>query len=82
MAPSCGFSGGLSDLDHPNGRSLKSLLKVHASRTSGLVGCTFREHPLLRRGDCRVSDHEREPPGVKMAPKAVVGRVSLYLRRA
>jgi redox-sensing transcriptional repressor len=28
-----------------------------------------------------VSDHDREPSGVKMAPKAVVGRVSLYLRQ-
>jgi len=28
-----------------------------------------------------VSDPEREPSGVKMAPKAVVGRVSLYLRQ-
>jgi redox-sensing transcriptional repressor len=28
-----------------------------------------------------VSDPEREPEGVKMAPKAVVGRVSLYLRQ-
>ncbi|MFI5460377.1 MAG: redox-sensing transcriptional repressor Rex [Isosphaerales bacterium] len=28
-----------------------------------------------------MSDPEREPSGVKMAPKAVVGRVSLYLRQ-
>jgi redox-sensing transcriptional repressor len=28
-----------------------------------------------------VSDPEREPSGVKLAPKAVVGRVSLYLRQ-
>jgi redox-sensing transcriptional repressor len=28
-----------------------------------------------------VSDVEREPSGVKMAPKAVVGRMSLYLRQ-
>ena len=28
-----------------------------------------------------MSDPEREPTGVKMAPKAVVGRVSLYLRQ-
>jgi redox-sensing transcriptional repressor len=28
-----------------------------------------------------VSDFEREPTGVKMAPKAVVGRMSLYLRQ-
>jgi redox-sensing transcriptional repressor len=28
-----------------------------------------------------VSDREREPSGVKIAPKAVVGRVSLYLRQ-
>ena len=28
-----------------------------------------------------MSDQEREPSGVKVAPKAVVGRVSLYLRQ-
>ena len=28
-----------------------------------------------------MSDHEPEPPGGKMAPKAVVARVSLYLRQ-
>ena len=32
-------------------------------------------------GILMLSDPEREPPGVKMAPKAVVGRVSLYLRQ-
>jgi redox-sensing transcriptional repressor len=28
-----------------------------------------------------VADREREPSGAKIAPKAVVGRVSLYLRQ-
>jgi redox-sensing transcriptional repressor len=35
----------------------------------------------LRRGDWQVSDPASEASGVKMAPKAVVGRVSLYLRQ-
>jgi redox-sensing transcriptional repressor len=46
-------------------------------------GCVLRVigAPLLPRGDSQVSELEREPSGVKMAPKAVVGRVSLYLRQ-
>jgi redox-sensing transcriptional repressor len=36
---------------------------------------------ILGRGDSLVADREREPSGVKIAPKAVVGRVSLYLRQ-
>ncbi len=34
-----------------------------------------------RRGDSLVSDPQPQPAGVKIAPKAVVGRVSLYLRQ-
>jgi redox-sensing transcriptional repressor len=35
----------------------------------------------FRRGDWLVSASRPEPSGMKMAPKAVVGRVSLYLRQ-
>jgi redox-sensing transcriptional repressor len=36
---------------------------------------------LLRGGVSQVTNPQREPPGMKMAPKAVVGRMSLYLRQ-
>jgi redox-sensing transcriptional repressor len=36
---------------------------------------------VLRHGDSQVSEREREPSDGKMAPKAVVGRMSLYLRQ-
>jgi redox-sensing transcriptional repressor len=45
---------------------------------SVLIRC---ERTILRRGDSPVNDRECEPSGVKLAPKAVVGRVSLYLRQ-
>lgn len=35
----------------------------------------------FRRGDSPVSASRPDPSGLKMAPKAVVGRVSLYLRQ-
>jgi redox-sensing transcriptional repressor len=41
---------------------------------------TLRSRPF-RRGDALVSEPQPEPSGVKIAPKAVVGRVSLYLRQ-
>ena len=39
------------------------------------------ESTFLRRGDALVADRQHEPSGAKIAPKAVVGRVSLYLRQ-
>jgi redox-sensing transcriptional repressor len=36
---------------------------------------------VLPRGDSLVADRQHEPSGEKIAPKAVVGRVSLYLRQ-
>ncbi len=43
--------------------------------------CGPRGRVFLRHGVSQVSDSEREPSGVKLAPKAVVARVSLYLRQ-
>jgi len=40
-----------------------------------------RSRTVLGRGDSLVADRQHEPSGVKIAPKAVVGRVSLYLRQ-
>ncbi len=76
-------SAAVSDLDHANGRSLQSL-RGWAWISLIAIGpecCLDCELPFLRHGDSQVSDPEREPSGVKMAPKAVVGRVSLYLRQ-
>ena len=36
---------------------------------------------FCRHGDSQVSEREREPSDGKIAPKAVVGRMSLYLRQ-
>ncbi len=36
---------------------------------------------ILPRGDSLVADRQHEPSGERIAPKAVVGRVSLYLRQ-
>jgi redox-sensing transcriptional repressor len=53
------------------------------ARISPVVSVRVRRvwNTLLPGGDSQVINPQREPPGVKMAPKAVVGRMSLYLRQ-
>src|SRR5262249_26715021 len=58
---------------------LDRTIELHAPMAWYLPGSS--QGRPFRRGDSLVSASRPEPSGVKMAPKAVVGRVSLYLRQ-
>jgi redox-sensing transcriptional repressor len=66
-------------LDHSGGRALQSQSVMAWILPSVHIRCS--RSTFLPRGDALVADRHHEPSGAKIAPKAVVGRVSLYLRQ-
>src|SRR5262249_39224086 len=80
----------LTDLDRRNAAGLESFSGSGAHQAIGARSCVSSAKcqsclidiaAALAHGVALVSDKEREPPRGKTAPKAVVGRMSLYLRQ-
>ena len=85
IAPALAHSGRLpgrltlATLDHPEEVALQWRLTMAWILPARQYPCSMGT--ILRRGDSLVAEGQHEPSGVKIAPKAVVGRVSLYLRQ-